>query len=97
MELTMQFVGGPLDGTLTFQTPPTDPSDEILLAWAVYKLTDDGTVGKSAMGASPAALATLRERGGEEARKSGARAHKYKIVERREDAGHIFVKAESIE
>jgi hypothetical protein len=99
MEVTVEFVGGPLDGKVTLPAD-TQPQEGTTawFAWMFYRLTKGGMVGKKAMGASPAVFqALLRGASAEDLKQGGASSHKYEVVEREEGAGEVCVKAKYVQ
>ena len=60
MEITVEFVGGPMDGEVRFSTITTPRAGTpAWLAWMFYRLTG-GEIGKKAIVRSPTVLQALR-------------------------------------
>ena len=94
MKATIQFVDGPMDGTVTVDLSKPPQGDPLkIFAWSFYQITG-GEIGKASMGASPAAINALATQGAEAVKESGAKTHKYRVIDRREEKDGVFVKAE---
>ena len=92
MKVTIEFVGGPVDGTITIDPTEADPSNDLdVFAHGFYLLTQ-GVVGEASMSMAPAAMEELRSKGSD--RCSPITLCKYRVIERNEDDGQVFVKAE---
>ena len=98
MQVTIQFVGGSLDGTVTFEYPPTHWAHppEVNLAIGFYALTE-GRVGHASVGASLAATEILTTPGASRNNLGKMKKDSYRVISREEKDGNLFIRAEEFD
>jgi hypothetical protein len=98
MNIILNCLGGPLDGTYEFRNfsssdkPPMSDLNR-LSAWMLLNLTE-GQVGKVMFGESPAAMGRTMRGDPPIAKVAGASTQMYVVSDRREDGDTVFVTAQ---
>jgi hypothetical protein len=93
MIVTINFVGGPQDGTATFDSSVQPTTLYELSAWMFYTTTQ-GIVGNATTGITPQSYAKRYVEGDNDYR---TRSSTYVVTDRQEKDGQLFIKAEDTE
>ena len=93
MLVTINFIGGPQDGTVTFDSSVQPTGLYELFGWTFYTITE-GVVGNSTSGITPQ---TYIKRFVENDEVYRARSSTYVVTDRQERDGQLFIKAEDTE
>ena len=90
IRIVLEHAGGPLDG----YAPSSDSPDPNVADWVrgMYWMHDRGALGNAYMGNSLENFEFLKEQARISGFTGGLQAHKYRIVERREEGNTVFVR-----
>lgn len=96
MQVTIHYTGGPMDGSVTFDSDTLGYADDdpaVECAKMFYAITQ-GVVGKASMGVTPALLQQMNEVGPSQVR---GRAQKYRVISCHDEGTHRLISAQYFE
>jgi transcriptional regulator with XRE-family HTH domain len=92
VRVVMEHAGGPLDGYAPTSDSPDPQEAQWVRTW--YMVHDRGAIGKAFMGNSLENFKFLMEQARKNGFTGGLQAHKYQIVDRREEGNTVIVRYE---